>query len=65
MGTAVGRLWKRWPVQAARDGRAVLRIDGKRYERRLVVTILSVLFVLGVDEFIERTFQGFVGRAAR
>ena len=36
MGTAVGRLWKRWPVQAERDGRAVLRIDGKRYERRLV-----------------------------
>ena len=31
----VGRLWKRWPRQAERDGRAVLRIDGKRYERRL------------------------------
>ena len=100
---------RRWPVQAARDGRAVLRIDGKRYERRLVriesgeildgitdairdkypsqvtrasveaggswvywciaaalvVTILSVLFVPGVDDFVERTFQGFVGRAAR
>ena len=36
MGTAVGRLWKRWPVQAERDGRAVIRIDGKRYERQLV-----------------------------
>ena len=36
MGTTVGRLWKRWPVQADRDGRAVLRIDGKRYERQLV-----------------------------
>ena len=35
MNTAVGRLWKRWPVQAERDGRAVLRIGGKRYERRL------------------------------
>ena len=35
MGTAVGRLWKQWPVQAERDGRAVLRIDGKRYERQL------------------------------
>ncbi len=31
----------------------------------LVVTILSVLFVPGVDDFVERTFQGFVGRAAR
>ena len=36
MGTTVGRLWKRWPIQAERDGRAVLRIDGKRYERQLV-----------------------------
>ena len=35
MGSAVGRLWKQWPVQAERDGRAVLRIDGKRYERQL------------------------------
>ena len=35
MGTAVGRIWKQWPVQAERDGRAVLRIDGKRYERQL------------------------------
>ena len=36
MGTAVGRLWKRWPIQAERDGRAMVRIDGKRYERQLV-----------------------------
>ena len=36
MGTTVGQLWKRWPVQAERDGRAVIRIDGTRYERQLV-----------------------------
>jgi hypothetical protein len=36
MGSVVGRLWKRWPVQAERDGRAVMRIDGTRYERELV-----------------------------
>lgn len=36
MGNAIGRLWKGWPVQAERDGRAVVRIAGKRYERRLV-----------------------------
>ena len=36
MGTMVGRMWKKWPGQAERDGRAVLRIDGKRYERQLV-----------------------------
>jgi hypothetical protein len=26
MGSFLGRLWKRWPVQAERDGRAVVRI---------------------------------------
>ncbi len=31
----------------------------------LAVTILAVLFVPGVDDFVERTFQGYVGRAAR
>ena len=35
MRSAIGRLWKNWPRQAGRDGRAVLRIDGKRYERQL------------------------------
>lgn len=35
MGSAIGRLWKRWPVQAERDGRAIVRIDGKRYARTL------------------------------
>ena len=36
MGTTVGRLWKRWPLQAQRDGRAILRVNGIRYERQLV-----------------------------
>ena len=36
MRSTVGRLWKRWPVQAERNGRAVIRIDGKRYERELI-----------------------------
>ena len=31
----------------------------------LVVTVLAVLFIPGVDDFVERTFQGYVGRAAR
>ena len=25
----------------------------------------AILFVPGVDDFVERTFQGYVGRAAR
>ena len=31
----------------------------------LIVTVLAVLFVPGVDDLVERTFQGCVGRAAR
>ena len=36
MNTTLGRIWKQWPAQALLDGRAVIRIDGKRYERQLV-----------------------------
>jgi hypothetical protein len=36
MTTWWGRLWKRWPHEAARDPRILLRIDGELYERRLV-----------------------------
>ena len=36
MNSLAGKLWKSWPGQAERDGRAVLRINGKRYERQLV-----------------------------
>ena len=36
MNSFVGRLWKSWPAQAERDGRAVLRVNGVRYERQLV-----------------------------
>ncbi|MDD9888835.1 MAG: hypothetical protein OXU66_01110 [Gammaproteobacteria bacterium] len=35
MGTTVGRMWKQWPLQAERNGLAMLRIDGIRYERQL------------------------------
>jgi hypothetical protein len=36
MNSTVGRLWKRWPIEAERDGRAILRIDGRLYPRQLV-----------------------------
>jgi hypothetical protein len=36
MNSAIGKLWKHWPMQAAEDPRAVIRIDGKRYERKVV-----------------------------
>lgn len=37
MSSFLGRLWKHWAVQADEgDGRAVVRIDGTRYERQLM-----------------------------
>jgi len=36
MTTWWGRLWKRWPHEAARDPRILLRVDGTLHERRLV-----------------------------
>lgn len=31
-----GKLWKHWPSEAEQDGRILLRIDGRLYERKLV-----------------------------
>lgn len=31
----------------------------------LVLTVLAVLFVPGIDDFVEQTFQRYLGRAAR
>ena len=62
MSTAVGRLWKRWPVQAESDGRAVLRIDGKRYERQLV-RIASGAALEGITSAIRDKYTYDVSRA--
>ncbi len=35
MSSTVGKIWKGWPGDAERDGRAVLRMGGKRFERQL------------------------------
>ncbi len=36
MNSMAGKLWKRWPAQAERNGQAVIRVNGVRYERQLV-----------------------------
>ncbi len=36
MTTTWGRIWKQWPIEALEDGRAILRIGDKLYERELV-----------------------------
>lgn len=35
MNTAFGKIWKRWPHHAEKDGRARLRVGNKIYDRRL------------------------------
>ena len=35
MNSVVGKIWKSWPAQAEKDGRAVVRVAGIRYERQL------------------------------
>ena len=56
MGSRIGRLWKRWPAQAERDGRAVVRIAGKKYERTLV-RIKTGAVVEGVTAEIRRKYR--------
>ncbi len=36
MNSTVGKIWKHWPMEAEDDGRALLRVDGKLYERTMV-----------------------------
>jgi hypothetical protein len=36
MSSRWGRVWKKWPIEAERDGRAIARIGGKLYDRTLV-----------------------------
>ena len=55
MGGLIGRLWKRWPAQAERDGRAIMRIEGKRYERTLV-RIKTGVVVQGVTAELSRKY---------
>ncbi len=62
MGTFVGRLWKRWPIQAERDGRAVLRIDGRRYERQLL-RIESGGILDGITAAIQAKYPSRLTRA--
>ncbi len=63
MSTAIGRLWKHWPAQAERDGRAVIRIDGIRYERQLV-RIQSGDILDGITAAITSKYPSQTTRAA-
>ena len=58
MSSFLGRLWKRWPAQAERDGRAVVRIEGKRYERTLVRIRSGADVIEGVSAELGRKYGG-------
>jgi|TARA_Y100000310_G_scaffold197650_2_gene197729 hypothetical protein len=36
MTTTWGKIWKQWPIEAEKDDRAILRVNGKLYQRKLV-----------------------------
>lgn len=56
MGGMVGRLWKHWPAQAERDGRAVIRVNGKRYARTLVRVRSGSEVLAGVSAELDRKY---------
>jgi hypothetical protein len=56
MNSAVGKLWKQWPDQALQDGRAVVRIDGKRYERQLVRILDDQVVLEAIAAEVDRKY---------
>ncbi len=55
MGTWLGRLWKHWAVQAYEgDGLAVVRINGIRYERKLIRVFYSPVLEGVIAKKIEK-----------
>ena len=57
MGSTIGRLWKRWPMEAERDGRAVIRVGGKRYQRT-AVRITTGARLEGITAALRRNGSG-------
>jgi len=56
MNSIIGKLWKKWPAMAMEDGRAVIRIDGKRYERQLVRILDDAPLLEGIAAEVERKY---------
>ncbi len=62
MGSTIGRLWKRWPLQAERDGKAVIRVGDRRFPRTLI-RMHSGPAVDGIVQELRRKY-GFGATAA-
>ncbi|MFP6808867.1 MAG: hypothetical protein VB957_17055 [Pseudomonadales bacterium] len=51
MKTGFGKIWKQWPHYVEKDNRALLRVDGKIYERKLIR--------LGADDLNDKIISEF------
>ncbi|MCP5180436.1 MAG: hypothetical protein H6994_11180 [Pseudomonadales bacterium] len=60
MTSALGKLWKQWPPEAEKDGRAILRVDGRLYPRRLVRIQESPALPAIISE-LQRKYLGGLG----
>ena len=56
MKTGFGKIWKQWPHYAEKDNRALLRVDGKIYERKLV-RLRGDSFSKGIAEEFNRKYN--------
>jgi len=62
MTTSWGKIWKKWPIEAEKDGRAILRIADKLYARHLVrvktgPALESVVRKLGIKYNVPGTME--------
>lgn len=57
MNSPVGKIWKKWPHQAVKDGRSLLRIDDKIYERRMVRIPADSELVMPILKELDRKYH--------
>jgi hypothetical protein len=57
MNSTLGHIWKQWPAHAQKDGRAVIRIGGQRYERQLVRILDDWPVLEGITSEVYRKYD--------
>ena len=60
MNSIWGKIWKQWPIEAERDGRAIVRIDGALYDRYLVRINDSAV----LEPVVAELFRKYIGQPA-
>jgi hypothetical protein len=61
--TWLGRLWKQWPLEVEEDPRAIIRIEGKRYERTLIPVTSKHPSIEALLAELQRKYMGGAGSA--